>query len=154
MYTRLFFVLVSIFTLAACQQETAPKFTEEELATQDQGWAKMMMIHDEVMPLMGPLSQVATQIESIAEENQAAANNIHVKAMYHLENIETASDGMMDWMAGISDNPLDSLRARYPDHAAVMAAVEKEITDMSAIQENMKNTLGEAKQFVAAMGVE
>jgi hypothetical protein len=154
MYTRLFFVLVSIFTLAACQQEAPPKFTEEELTQQDQNWAKMMLIHDEVMPLMTPISQVATQIEAIAEENQTAANAVHTKAMYHLEQLETSSDAMMEWMAGISDNPLDSLRTRYADHAAVMAAIDKEFTTITQVEHQMNTSLTEAKQFVTAMEYE
>ena len=151
---RILFMLISIFSFIACQT-TAPaqeKFSVEELAEQDQAWAKMMEGHDRAMPMMTPLSQVASQIEDIAEQNQAAANDIHPKAMDYIERMEAASDEMMDWMAGISDNPLDSLRARYADHAAVMAAIDKETSAIEKVEELMNSALGDGKQFVYQLG--
>ncbi|RME99424.1 MAG: hypothetical protein D6772_07745 [Bacteroidetes bacterium] len=151
MYTRLLFIALVFFCLCACKQ-AAPnnaKFSAEELAEQQQAWDTMMEGHDRAMPLMNELYQAAAQIEEIVESTQAQSDNTHPEALAHLQNLETAIDGMMDWMAGITDNPLSSLRERYPDHAAVMAAIDKETTDILQVEEMMNTSLKEAKEFLA-----
>ena len=139
----LFFVLLLI---VACGP--APKFSDEEIAEQDAAWAKMMEGHDVVMPLMNDLYQTSKRLKELAETAMVEANDFHPRSQEALASIESAEDGMMEWMNDIKDNQLSKLRERYEDHAAVMAFIDKEQTDIDQVAVDMKESLATAKALI------
>lgn len=139
----LFFLLVFFSTCGP-----PPKFSDEEITEQEAAWAEMMEGHDVVMPLMNDLYQASKQLKELADSAMVEANNFHPRSQEALAAIETAEDSMMEWMSGIKDNQLSSLREKYDDHAAVMAFIDKEKTDIDQVAEDMKSSLAAAKELI------
>lgn len=146
MSVRSFFLFFLVLSLAACAPDG--KFTRQELADQDAAWAKMMEGHDVVMPLMKDLYQTSTELKPLLESTMVEASDFHPRAQMALKNIENAEDAMMDWMAHIRDNQLDSLRVKSQDHAAVMAFIDDGQKKIDVVAEAMKQSLEQAKQLV------
>jgi hypothetical protein len=142
----LLFTFFVVTFVVSCGPE--PKFSKEDLAEQEQAWAQMMEGHDVVMPLMNDLYQASTKLKPLAEDAMVEASDYHPRAQEVLAKIEKAEDGMMEWMGGIKENPLDSVRAKYEDHAAVMAFIDKEKTDIDQVAEQMKTSISEAKALI------
>lgn len=126
----------------------APKFSKEEVAEQDASWAKMMEGHDVVMPLMNDMYQVSKKLKELAESAQVEANDFHPRSQEAIAAIEKAEDGMMEWMNGIKENPLSAVQERYDDHAAVMAFIDKETTDIEQVAADMNSSLAAAKALI------
>jgi hypothetical protein len=82
------------------------------------------------------------------EAAQAEANDFHPRAEETLRNLEAAEDGMMEWMAGISAQPLDSLRAKY-DHAGVMASIDREKVAIEQVEAAFNQSLEAASALIA-----
>jgi hypothetical protein len=146
MLNRFFLLFFLSLSILACEPKA--KFSPQELAVQEVAWNKMMEGHDVVMPLMGDIYKVSTKLKELAERAMAEANDFHPRAQTTLANLEAAEDGMMDWMANIKDNPLATVREKSPDHAAVMAFIEKEQTEITAVAENMNNAIAEAQALI------
>jgi len=146
MFNRFFFLFLLSLSILACGPKA--KFSAEQLATQEAAWNKMMEGHDVVMPLMGDIYQVSTKLKELADRAMAEANDFHPRAQTALAQLETAEDGMMNWMAYIKDNPLATVRKKSPDHAAVMAFIDKEQTEITAVAANMNNAIAEAQALI------
>lgn len=146
MLNRCFLLFFVVTFVVSCGPE--PKFSKEDLAEQEQAWAQMMEGHDVVMPLMNDLYQASTKLKTLAEDAMVEASDYHPRAQDALAKIEKAEDGMMEWMGGIKENPIDSVRAKYEDHAAVMAFIDKEKTDIDQVAEQMKASISEAKALI------
>ncbi|WP_367391574.1 hypothetical protein [Lewinella sp. LCG006] len=146
MFNRFFLLFFVVTFVTSCGPE--PKFSKENLAEQEQAWAQMMEGHDVVMPLMNDLYQASSKLKALAEDAMVEASDFHPRAQEALANIEKAEDGMMAWMGSIKDSPIDSVRARYEDHAAVMAFIDKEKTDIEQVAENMQASLATAKALI------
>lgn len=146
MFNRCLLLFFVVTFVVSCGPE--PKFSKENLAEQEQAWSQMMEGHDVVMPLMNDLYQASTKLKALAEDAMVEANDYHPRVQVALGNIENAEDGMMEWMEGIKENPIDSVRARYEDHAAVMAFIDKEKTDIDQVAENMQASLAAAKALI------
>lgn len=147
MLTRCFSLFFLLTLIVSCGP--APKYSTEEIAEQDAAWAKMMEGHDVVMPLMNDLYQTSKQLKELAEQAQVEANDFHPRSQEALAAIEKAEDGMMEWMNGIKDNSLSTLQDRYEDHAAVMAFIDKETTDIEQVAEDMTGSLATAKALIS-----
>lgn len=146
MFKPCFLIFFVAITLFGCGPE--PTYSKEEIKTQEEAWAEMMKGHDVVMPLMDPLYQASSKLKTLADSAAVEANDFHPRAQAALVDIEKAEDGMMEWMGGIKDNPLDSVRARYSDHAAVMAFIDKETIDIQQVAEEMQTSLAKAETLI------
>lgn len=146
MAIRSFLLFFLTLSLTACVPDG--KYPKAELAEQTAAWAKMMEGHDVVMPLMDDLYQASTALKPLAESAMVEASDFHPRAQLALQNIETAEDAMMEWMNHIRENPLDSLREKSADHAAVMAFIadgQQQIDDVAAA---MQQSLAAAKLLI------
>lgn len=79
--------IASLISLTSCKEE---KKTEEPSRMEH-----VMKIHDEVMPKMGTLGKLVSQLKPMADS--LGAESIEAKAMKDLQN---ANKAMMDWMQG------------------------------------------------------
>jgi membrane-bound lytic murein transglycosylase B len=93
---RYIFLIVLVFSIS-CK--------EKDKNAEDQSISKMeqvMMIHDEIMPKMGKLSHLASQLKT--KVDTAAASVEYEQAIVELQD---ANKEMMDWMREFS-NRFDS----------------------------------------------
>lgn len=146
MFNRCF--LFFFVTLLAFSCGSPAKFGKKDIKTQEEAWAQMMEGHDIVMPLMNDLYQASSKLKALAEDARVEASDFHPRAKEALANIEKAEDGMMEWMGSIKDNPIDAVRARYDDHAAVMAFIDKETTNIEQVAKDMQESLAAAKALI------
>lgn len=138
-----FFVAILAFSCGS-----SSKFSKKDISAQEEAWAQMMEGHDVVMPLMNDLYQASSKLKALAEDAMVEANDFHPRAQEALAKIEKAEDGMMEWMGGIKDNPISAVRERSADHAAVMAFIEKETTNIEQVAVDMQESLAVAKALI------
>ncbi len=142
-----------LLLLSACNTNTSPSatdssFSEEEIAAQQQAWDDMMVVHDEVMPLMNDMIAAQRELEQLAEAAQVEGNDFHPRAIEATANLETAIDGMMSWMQHIGENKLDILRTSH-DHAGILAVLDKEALAIGEVRDQMTSSLTAAKELIA-----
>lgn len=138
--------------LAACggqanQDHRESQFNPEQLSEQEAAWADMMEAHDRVMPRMGEIYQATKALIPLMQAAQAEADDYHARAQRAIQNLDAAEDGMMQWMAGIRDQPLDSLRAQY-DHAAIMANIDKETIAIEKVEADIESSINTAQALI------
>lgn len=138
--------LVSGFTAAllllalSCANEQK---TQEE--AQNAVRTELMAVHDEVMPRMGELTMLAGQVKQLLQDsslNSSTRTEIEVL----LSQMETAEDGMMDWMAAYKQPEV--LRSSM-DHASIMAYLEKEKKTISQVAVQINEGIAKGKQMIA-----
>ena len=79
-----------------CKEEkkVTPELNETEQVSQDQNQMKTVMaIHDEVMPKMGKIGSLVSQLRKKIDTDEGGA--VEKKAM---EDLQDANKSMMDWM--------------------------------------------------------
>lgn len=141
--------------LAACGDGgAAAEQKAEELAAasqqmQDALWQQMMNVHDEVMPQMGEMNRVSQDLQAKAAELEDEANAEPLKEV--AENIEQASEGMMEWMSGLQ--PLDKLRAEMGTDE-VTSYLKAETEKIAKVKEDMMNSLAKGKAVLAELEAE
>lgn len=146
MMNRFLVTLAIIVSIFSCGESS--KFSNAELAEQDKAWEMMIDGHDRAMPFISDMHQVAKSVEEIAEDYAVAADNTHPRAMQALEALKNADDGMFDWMDHISQNPIDSVRARSTSHQAVMEFIAAEQKSIDRVEEAINSSLKQAKSLI------
>ena len=87
--------ILSYILLVVLMVSCKPKINNDEIKTR---YDQVMMVHDEVMPKMKPMSQLKKKLK---KELINRANNaeLSMKITESLSEIEAADEQMMDWMA-------------------------------------------------------
>ena len=135
-----------------CQnaEQTQEEATEETVSVDDK-WAEMMVIHDEVMPQMGELRKVQTELEKLIGEESTLDSEAQEKIGSVALALEAARSGMMDWMMPMKDimNNLPSM----PQEEALKVIKEK--TDLiSKVSDDMKKSLTDGKALLEEFATE
>ncbi len=115
------------FGLLSCGPKKSEKLFEE-----------VMALHDEVMPKIGELRKLETELTSqkeelLANDSTADVSNIDSK----LTAVQGASNGMMDWMRGFKSDELDNMQES--DKVAYLKEEKKKI---SKVNQDIKSVLG------------
>ena len=121
--------------------------TPEQRAEQEAAWNNMMEAHDRVMPRMGDLYAATKQLIPIMEGAKEQNPDLYTQAHEAILALEEAEDGMMDWMNGVKEQPLDSLRAKY-DHAGIMANIDRQQVTIEEVEKDFDTSLDNAKSFL------
>lgn len=124
------------------------KFSQDETAAQDKAWAKMMEGHDVVMPLMSDIYRVSKELKALAEDSMVEASDFHPRVQQTLVELESAEDGMMEWMARISDNQLSAVRERSPSHQEVMDFIQTEDKAIQKVAEQMTSSIQRGQNLI------
>jgi hypothetical protein len=127
---------------------TNDKFSKDETTTQDEAWAQMMEGHDVVMPLMGDIYQISKELKKLAEDSMVEASDFHPRVQQTLVDLEAAEDGMMEWMARISENPLSAVRERSSSHQEVLEFIEEEDQVIQAVAKEMTSSIQRGKELI------
>ncbi|MEZ4983483.1 MAG: hypothetical protein R2795_00335 [Saprospiraceae bacterium] len=146
MSVRSFLFIFVLALFMGCRGDA--KFSSEELEAQQSAWANMMKGHDVVMPLRNDLYQTSKELEELAQDAMVEANDFHPRAQEAIAAIIAADDGMMEWMGHIKENPLDSVRQKQIDHAAVMAFIDKETVAIESVADAMQQSLEKGKALI------
>lgn len=156
-YSLFFFVCALIF--ASCKQKPSEAKTEEtttsEVRTQPvvlsadlQNYEnEIMKIHDEVMPRMSEINQLATKLKSIksaAGTTEAGKPNTPDGLDDALNALRNAEQYMMDWMKEYSDRRATLSEADMPKF------LEKELEKISEVKIRMENAIDKANSWITA----
>ncbi|MEL7118823.1 MAG: hypothetical protein AAFO07_05260 [Bacteroidota bacterium] len=147
----LLLLLVGILAFGCQNAEQAQEEETEETVSVDDKWAEMMVIHDEVMPKMGELRKVQTELEKLIGEESTLDADAQEKVGTVALALEAARSGMMDWMMPMKDimNNLPSM----PQEEALKVIQEK--TDLiSKVSVEMKKSLADGKALLEEFDTE
>lgn len=124
------------------------KFSKSDMATQSEAWDKMMEGHDVVMPLMNDIYQVSKTLKTLAEDSMVEASDFHPRAQQTLADLEASEDGMMEWMAHISENQLKVVQERSTSHQEVLDFIQQEDEAIQAVAKKMKASIQAGKDLI------
>lgn len=96
-------------------------------------YESVMLVHDEVMPEMSTINKLRRQIKKLPHQDAETQTLI--------TNLETADDGMMDWMQAFK---LDR-KAPIPDQLNYLSMEQKSIDKVSA---DMKSAINSAQEYL------
>ncbi|MBK8878269.1 MAG: hypothetical protein IPN74_06870 [Haliscomenobacter sp.] len=133
-----------LFALAGCGNE---KKAQE--AEQVQLRSELMVVHDEVMPMMGELTSLAGQLKQTLQADSTLAPDVRAQMETAVAQMTEAEEGMMDWMANFKQP--ENLRAEM-DHKAIMAYLSEEKDKISEVGAQIKSGIETGKALVAAAG--
>jgi len=91
-----FALTLVLFMASSCKNDTKPSANEKSQMQE------VLAIHDEVMPKMGTIGKLTSQMDAKIKETDSV--EIFVRAN---EDLKTAHKGMMDWMKNFG-NAFDS----------------------------------------------
>ncbi|MEO5906392.1 MAG: hypothetical protein ABIQ11_06685 [Saprospiraceae bacterium] len=152
-----FFICALI--LVSCQQKPAEVKTDEPstggtvteplvLSADLQNYEnEIMKIHDEVMPRMSEINQLATKLKSIkaaAGTTEAGKPNTPDGLDDALNALRAAEQYMMDWMKEYSDGRATFSEAEMPKF------LEKELSKVTEVKIRMLNAIDKANSWIAA----
>ncbi|NKI26189.1 hypothetical protein HCG49_06415 [Arenibacter sp. 6A1] len=111
---------------------------EEESKTQMQN---VIAVHDEVMPKMGTISQLISQLEERSMEDHTY--------MLAKKDLELAHKAMMDWMKGFSErfSPNEIMKGQELSEEKQQWLDEEEVK-VNALKEQMNSSIEKAQQLL------
>lgn len=145
MSTR-FFTLV----LLALSFSTCAKFSEQQIQEQENAWDQMMVVHDEVMPKLGDMNQISRALKPYLDEGILEDKALKEAINLILKSLETAEDGMMEWMAGIGQNPIDVMRASK-SHEEIMAYIAEETAAITSVKDQILGSIQSGQNMLTEL---
>lgn len=116
---------------------------------QEAAWAKMMEVHDAVMPKMADMNRVSRELKALAEglEDKTQLELINNA----VENLEAASEGMMAWMGELKQPK--KLREEK-SHEEIMNYLNAETEEITQVQEDMLSSLEQGQTLLKELQAE
>ena len=130
----LFLLVTSLF---ACQNNSANNAQSEQEA-EEKVWSEMMAIHDEVMPKMSTINSLSQMIKKPLATDPPPADTIAAVFEKALADLETAEEGMWDWMNQLQK--LNKLRATK-SHEEIMTYLNAEKQKVQKVRSDMLNSI-------------
>jgi len=138
------FLSLLVLSMIACggndgqvveEGDTTAEQAEEQL------YEEVMTLHDEVMPKMGELMRLKSQLEEaeVSEEMQAKVDQA-------AQSLENAHEGMMEWMSGLKQ--LDGMGDDMT-HEEIVDYLGAQKSSMAAIQDSTNASIERAKTMLA-----
>jgi uncharacterized protein YukE len=116
---------------------------------QEEAWAKMMEVHDAVMPKMAEMNRASRELKALAEglEDKTQLELINNA----VENLEAASEGMMAWMGELKQPK--KLREEK-SHEEIMDYLNAETEEITQVQEDMLSSLEQGQVLLKELQAE
>ena len=141
------FLALALTVFQSCSDNSA-----QQQALEQEAWDNMMVIHDEVMPLMGELNANSRQLKSYMSENEVSdETKASIEAM--IVRLENANEGMMDWMADVHATSPEEARETQ-DHEAVMAGIQASTETVEQVNTDMKSALEDSNKLIGDLNSE
>ncbi len=134
-----FVFAITCFTMAC--NNGAQQTTQEQQATDE-----VMRVHDEVMPKMGDVNRMTTDLRNRAaglDSTQMALKNELYDA---IQSLERADEGMMNWMAAFQMP--ESLRGEGKTHEEIMRYLEAQQTMVNQVRDSIQQSLQRGEQLM------
>ncbi|HMQ46169.1 MAG TPA: hypothetical protein PKA00_07005 [Saprospiraceae bacterium] len=145
MLPRFFPILLMATLISACA-----KFSEQQIQEQEDAWDQMMVVHDEVMPKLGDMNQISRALNPYLDEGILEDKALKEEINLILKNLETAEDGMMEWMAAIGQNPIDVLR-ESKSHDEIMAYIAQETEAIGKVKDQILSSIQNGQIMLARL---
>ena len=119
-------LILCLLFFNSCKQE----FASTEIET---SYKSVMQVHDEVMPEITTINKLQKQLKPYKESSSVAVELI--------DRLESAEDGMMDWMAEFDLN-------KSADKKIQVDYLKKEQTRINKVSQDMKSSISMAQAFL------
>ncbi len=124
----------SLFYLSSCKPSND--------AIQQELVREVMVIHDEVMPKMDDIHRTQKQLR----EQKNGTTNLILKQEIddHVQALEQAGEGMMDWMANLKLPAENDTRT----HEEIMTYLEVQKVEIQHVSDDMKGSIAAGKELL------
>lgn len=141
LYLLLTGLILSIGACKSANDESETDSGQEELIALEK---EVIAIHDEVMPKMGHISQLKTELEKAAE-NAALEEKVQLQIAQSIQNLELGDSLMWEWMhnyAKPESAPADSVKLY----------LENEKIRINRVSETMLTSIKNAESLLQQLG--
>ncbi len=141
MYAKPFYLLsVILILLGAC----GPSKEELAHAAEENAWAEMMKIHDEVMPKTSEIVGLYTVLKK-SDTQKMKTNELSNEVLKSILALEDAEEAMFAWM-----NELKNLNVLRPqkNHEEIMKYLKQETHKIVSIRNQMLTALEEGNKVL------
>ncbi|GMN06836.1 hypothetical protein MTsPCn5_22250 [Croceitalea sp. MTPC5] len=129
--------LLALLVSISCKQE---KKTETEPTQME----KVMIIHDEVMPKMGKLSKLVSELKEKVDTTETGR-----KYEMAMKDLQKANKSMMDWMMGFGDRfDSDEILNGKELTAEKQAWLNEEEEKVVALKEQINSSIEKAEALL------
>ncbi len=129
--------LLALLVSISCKQE---KKTETEPTQME----KVMIIHDEVMPKMGKLSKLVSELKEKVDTTETGR-----KYEMAMKDLQKANKSMMDWMMGFGDRfDSDEILNGKELTAEKQAWLNEEEDKVVALKEQINSSIEKAEALL------
>ncbi|MEO8471949.1 MAG: hypothetical protein ABI477_07135 [Chryseolinea sp.] len=138
------FVITTCLTLVSCGYKAQEHDMHDHESTEGGGdrnkplYDEVMAVHDEIMPKLDDIYKLKESLKNKIADTPALANDKKQEIESTIVKLDSASEGMMDWMHKFSPLP-DST-----DETAAREYLEKEKVKIEKVKQNMLQALEKA----------
>ena len=133
------FLALFIITLTI---SCSPNQDKEQQKMEEELYAEVMAVHDEVMPKMSRILSLERELKEAVEGLDSASSESLEKLEYlerHIARLQEADEAMMQWMRSFEVNQEGWA------HDSIMSYLEKEKKRISQVQDKMLVAIEEAE---------
>ena len=144
--------LFLISGLLSCNNSSVPDQALLQQNMQDSLWQDAMAIHDDVMPKMANINKLSRELRALLEKEDSLSDDQKEWIRLQVDALENADEGMMEWMARISENQLPMLRKKLP-HDSIVMFIKKETVAIIKVRQDMLNSITKADSLLNALSL-
>lgn len=135
---KVFFFLSMLFLLVACD-----KFSDKELSTQQEKWDEVMVVHDEIMPKMGAITETQKHLKlAVIDSSFTELIGKKTAAMNDLKNAE---EFMWVWMNDLKQlKPMQETKT----HEQIMNYLEEQMVSINKVKMDMENSIKNGRDLL------
>ena len=131
------FIAILLFS---CQSND-PNHIEQEKRHDE-----VMVVHDEVMPRMGEIHKLGKELKKVVKNNSVENDSILNEIKNTIKYLESADDGMMDWMHEYSR---PSKLRKDKTHEEILAYLDEEMKKVEKVKYDINTSIENAQKLLA-----
>ncbi len=142
---KIAFIILTFCCLNACKnnvQQTNDTNSQTNISAEKQKQlvAEIMVVHDEVMPMMNKIEEIQKQLRT--ELPKIKDNVLKNKVLSSLSGLESADKAMYDWMDNYKAEPEPSIAMQY---------FTEEKVRVDAMAEKVKSAIANAESLLVEL---
>lgn len=140
---KMFFAFFTVAIALSCKSND-PNHIE-----QDKKFDEVMVIHDEVMPRMGEIHKLGKELKKLVENNTIEDDSIIIEIRNTIDYLESADEGMMEWMHNINKNKPSKVR-KNKTHEEILSMLHEEMKKVEKVKYDINTSISNAQELLTA----
>lgn len=137
--------LMTLFFAIACFTVACNSGAKQE-TEQQQAFDAVMLVHDEVMPKMGDVNRLTTDLRNRAAGLDSTQLTLKNDMYDVIQSLERADEGMMSWMAAFQSPEI--MRGEGKAHEEIMRYLEAQQNEVNQVRDSIQLALQRGEEVL------